>query len=84
MSGFASRKHEQVYNTVLAKLLALLCERLGTFTVGEADRTWAKKIWKIYRLQTHLERSKQLRPYFSECLQDFALSLKQTFNVSLK
>ena len=29
MSGFVSRKQEQVYNTVLAKLISLLCERLS-------------------------------------------------------
>jgi hypothetical protein len=50
MSGFVSREHEQVYNSVLAKLLNLLFERLNHFAVGEADRLWAKKIWNIYRL----------------------------------
>jgi hypothetical protein len=47
------------------------------------DRQWAKKIWKVYMLQTHFERHKTLQPYFSESLQDFALQLKSLFNVGL-
>ena len=40
------------------------------------DRKWAKKVYKIYRVQMYLERHKHMQPFFSEYITDLALILK--------
>ncbi len=39
---------------------------------SSTEERWAKKIWKIYKIQLHMERQKHMQPYFTEYFQDFA------------
>ncbi len=48
----------------------------------ESERKWAKKVWKIFKIQAHLEKSKVSQPHFSQYLYDLAFALKNHFNVS--
>jgi hypothetical protein len=41
-----------------------------------AERKWAKKVYKIFRVQMYLERHKHMEPYLSEYVTDLALMLK--------
>lgn len=52
--------------------------------VKEAQRKWAKKIWKIYKIQLYLERHKHMQPFLSEHITDLALTLKAMYNVRIK
>jgi hypothetical protein len=47
----------------------------------QEERKWAKKIWKIFKIQGHLERGKHMQPILSEYIQDFAFMLKTQYNV---
>jgi hypothetical protein len=47
------------------------------------ERKWAKKIYKIYRVQLYLERHKHMEPFFSEYFTDLALLLQQIYGVKI-
>lgn len=64
--GFALRKVEHVYNKVLNAALEVLCEfSINTLLEQPLDQDkWNRKVFKVYKTMTMLEKKKHSKPYY--------------------
>jgi len=81
-SGFSSRQQEVLHDNLIFKLVELMQDKIMSLYNGQIqfdERTFAKKILKIYKILKKLENGKNQKPNMSESFQELSNLLMQNY-----